>query len=221
MTDEEVFFEKTSKSVRALSYQIKQYLMDIYLSNETLRGECKDDFSNDVISRNLYKVDLILSKFLAATDTPDLEKESVEISSFMNKIRMIFNNKIEQHGVIVSEESIQGESIFADEQKLQDSLVNIVANSFEALPKKNGEINIKASKNGKYIEIDIYDNGKGINGKDTSCVFDPFFSTKEGHLGLSLTFSKNIIMAHNGNISVESSKKKGTLVKIKIPLEKD
>jgi signal transduction histidine kinase len=68
------------------------------------------------------------------------------------------------------------------------------------------------------IHISIQDSGVGIPPEDMNKLFDPFFSTKEGGIGLGLSIAHRIIDQHRGKIEVESTPGKGTLVTIWLPM---
>jgi two-component system, NtrC family, nitrogen regulation sensor histidine kinase NtrY len=72
--------------------------------------------------------------------------------------------------------------------------------------KENGMIEIVADKNqeGKF-QIQIIDNGPGIPSEISDEIFVPFFTTKEGGMGVGLSHSKQIVRAHGGAISCQSN----------------
>ncbi len=102
--------------------------------------------------------------------------------------------------------------ITADEQLIEQVIINLLKNSIEALEnKKKAEINLKAfvNKNGK-INLQIIDNGMGIMNEVLDKIFIPFFTTKTKGSGIGLSLSKQIMRLHNGNIYANSSVNKGT-----------
>ena len=75
---------------------------------------------------------------------------------------------------------------------------------------------------GDYVITEIADNGVGIESENLNYIFDPFFTTKpigEG-LGLGLNVASMIASAHNGTITADSNRNKGTKVSIYLPLAK-
>jgi signal transduction histidine kinase len=93
-------------------------------------------------------------------------------------------------------------SIFLKSKNAED-LINIIK---EELPEK------------KYWCLTIQDNGKGMDNKVISRIFDPFYTTKEKGTGLGLTMVYNIIKQHNGFIDVYSEKMVGTVFNIYFPV---
>ena len=96
-------------------------------------------------------------------------------------------------------------------------LITVIAESIEITKKNNLPI-----KDGNYIKIIFRDTGKGINKKNISNIFDPYFTTKnigtkKGE-GLGLAIAHSIILNHNGLIDVESKTGEGTTFYIYLPL---
>jgi two-component system sensor histidine kinase HydH len=59
----------------------------------------------------------------------------------------------------------------------------------------------------------------GIPSEDMNKLFDPFFSTKEGGVGLGLSIAHRIIDQHHGKIEVESNPGEGTLFALWLPID--
>ncbi len=100
-------------------------------------------------------------------------------------------------------------------------VINVSANAVDALKQSeaNKEISVTARKQKTFLEIIIRDNGKGIETKDISEIFDPFFSTKGGkdNIGIGLTLCKSIVNQYNGEILIDSEPGKFTSVTIQLP----
>ncbi len=105
----------------------------------------------------------------------------------------------------------------ADELQLSRVFNNIILNSLQAMTKK-GRLTVKASSSGSYVNIVFEDTGCGIKEENMKMIFDPFFSTKAGGMGLGLLISKIIIEAHNGSIEIASKIGKGTSIAIRLPI---
>jgi PAS domain S-box-containing protein len=125
--------------------------------------------------------------------------------------------------------------IMADTGQFQQVIMNLVTNSSEAIGDKQGEIMITAGeesisadylvhkrldaelKPGKYVFIDISDNGCGMDDDVKKKLFDPFFSTKQTGRGLGLPAVQGIMRGHGGAVIVESMKDSGTKARIIFP----
>ena len=108
--------------------------------------------------------------------------------------------------------------ILADPHLIYKILSKILQNSIEASP-DGGEIIIESDIKGKMGIISVIDNGCGMLPEIKNFVFDPFFSTKiENGRGLGLTIAYNILSSMGGSIEIESTAKKGTSVRVILPL---
>ena len=105
---------------------------------------------------------------------------------------------------------------------------NLVINAMQAMS-TGGELQLVA-KNvtlvekydmpispGRYVVIDIQDQGHGIAPEHLSKIFDPYFTTKSRGSGLGLAISYATIKRHDGHITVESSDHQGTNFRIYLP----
>lgn len=103
-------------------------------------------------------------------------------------------------------------------QMLISSLINIFVNAIQAMG-NHGELILTTSTDefGK-ININIKDNGPGIDVKDIDSIFEPFYTTKSDGTGLGLAVVRAVIHAHNGDIKVKQIKPTGTLFNITIPV---
>ena len=111
--------------------------------------------------------------------------------------------------------------VLLDPDHLFEALVNLVDNALAACG-SGGVIRLSAAwidgrRNGVCIRVD--DNGSGIPADVLPKVLDPFFTTKpvgEGS-GLGLAIANRIVMAHDGDLTVESTVGSGTSVLMFIP----
>ncbi|MDH4226445.1 MAG: ATP-binding protein [Deltaproteobacteria bacterium] len=121
--------------------------------------------------------------------------------------------------------------VLGNEGRLTQVFVNVIKNACEAVARRNGEVTISSrmvtefhviesgSKEEKFVEIAVTDNGKGIPKEDLEKVLMPFYTTKKGGSGMGLGLSYRIIKEHGGFFRIEPSPIGGTSVKIYLPLE--
>jgi len=124
----------------------------------------------------------------------------------------------------------------ADSAQIQQVVLNLITNANEAIGEANGEIafstgimqagrayldatltNEKLPK-GKYIYIEVADNGCGMDKKTIEKMFDPFFTTKFTGRGLGMSAVLGIVRGHHGAIRVKSKPGKGTSFRILLPV---
>jgi len=94
--------------------------------------------------------------------------------------------------------------------------LNIIVNAIEAMEPGSGILQLKTFSRDDRCVISITDNGMGLDEESLSKVFEPYFTSKTRGTGLGLTNTQNIILNHNGHISLESKKGMGTTFTIQL-----
>lgn len=108
--------------------------------------------------------------------------------------------------------------VMADQHLLEQILINLILNAMDALQNMaQPKIKLIGIEKEDEIHIQISDNGIGMEPELLEQIFTPFFTTKKSGNGIGLTLSKQIMLVHNGNISVESIPEKGTIIHLKFP----
>jgi signal transduction histidine kinase len=113
--------------------------------------------------------------------------------------------------------------VFADYQKIQQILYNLVSNAIKYSP-ENDEIEIAVVYTGKSFQIAVHDNGIGIDPKYHGKIFAKFvqldsaYTKKESSTGLGLTITKELVELHGGKISLISEVNNGSTFIVEIPL---
>jgi PAS domain S-box-containing protein len=156
--------------------------------------------------------------------------------------RKIHINSLVQEAVEVATSSFEIECSFhldenlllaeVDESQLRQAINNIVVNGCESM-NPGGTLTVRTEnytvrendgiplKPGKYVCIDIQDQGKGIPQEYLPKIFDPYFTTKkmtaEKGTGFGLSICHSIIKKHQGEITVESKEWVGTSFHIYLP----
>ena len=104
-------------------------------------------------------------------------------------------------------------NVLAEAVRLEQVLVNLLANALDAVAGRDKrEIEIAVKPSDKTVQILVRDTGAGIPHDDVLSVFDPFFTTKSASsgLGLGLSISYNIVRDFNGTIEVFETSDAGT-----------
>jgi signal transduction histidine kinase len=104
--------------------------------------------------------------------------------------------------------------------RITQMLLNIIMNAIHAMEKRNGTIFIRSKMADGKIQIAVEDAGCGMKPDVMRRIFEPFFSTKPSSkgTGLGLTIAQKIAAFHGGQIFVNSTEGKGTVVSIEFPL---
>ncbi|MDD5081551.1 MAG: ATP-binding protein, partial [Candidatus Omnitrophica bacterium] len=97
--------------------------------------------------------------------------------------------------------------------------INLLTNAVQAMDNR-GKITVRTHIKDRNVYVDVIDTGRGMSPEIAKNIFEPFFTTKKSGVGtgLGLSLSYDIIKAHKGHITVDSTVGKGTKFTVIIPV---
>jgi C4-dicarboxylate-specific signal transduction histidine kinase len=110
-------------------------------------------------------------------------------------------------------------TVAGDPVQLQQVLLNLMLNGLEAASTSTTEraVVIHTETNADGVEVTVHDSGPGLSASVHPRLFDPFFSTKTGGLGLGLVIVRSIVERHNGRVRAENHSLGGALFRVRLP----
>jgi nitrogen fixation/metabolism regulation signal transduction histidine kinase len=203
------------KLLRVLSHEINNSLTPISSLSDTLirlitnhkksintqrdiieENEFFDDVEEGlaVIAERAQSLNEFLLRYQEFSSLPKPEKTLFDLANLLKSMSLLFDD----YHINLSGQSLV---IYADEKQLQQVLVNLIKNANQAmLGNSTGLITIDWQQKGDIVEINITDQGTGINNVDN--IFVPFYTTKDDGCGIGLVFSRQIIVNHGGSLTL-------------------
>ncbi|WP_428305890.1 sensor histidine kinase [Lacipirellula sp.] len=108
-----------------------------------------------------------------------------------------------------------------DAPRIRQVVLNLLVNAIHAAPTGgNIWITIEPTTGGKPsgYRIKVADDGPGIGPRETTRIFEPFYSTKETGMGLGLAVSQRIVRSHGGELALDRGDYSGAVFVIELPL---
>jgi two-component system phosphate regulon sensor histidine kinase PhoR len=218
--------------VANVSHELKTPLTLIKGYIETLQDRAINDTEKarkfiSIIKEHANRLENIIEDLLSLSElelSKDcLTKTEFDLKKLIDEAAMGFGYALDTKGHVLSIDQ-QGDDfkIKADKDKIEQVIVNLIDNAIK-YTNEAGQINILLLELQDEITITIRDNGIGIPKEDVNRVFERFYrvdkarSRELGGTGLGLGISKHIVLAHNGQISIESEINKGTKVLVRLP----
>ena len=162
-----------------------------------------------------------LIKFIDAyreyTSLPQPKIKTVLVKALIEKVAQLMKPEIRKTTIDFTHTCDSDYlTIQADEEMIEQVLINLIKNSIEALGDvQNGKIELIGKYSGSVVLIEVVDNGSGIIKEALSRVFVPFFTTKKAGSGIGLSLSRQIMQMHDGSLSVESEPGVETIFRLK------
>ena len=164
----------------------------------------------------------IVKNLLQFARQTKVNPEPNDINEIIRQSLRLIQHKIDLMGITAEMDLCEGlENVVCDAQHIKQALVALMINACEAMKQGEGQLEIKSrrARSDNSIEIEITDNGVGMDEETRRQIFEPFFTTKEEGkgVGLGLAVVYGIVNAHSGEIEVESTPGVGTTFVIRLP----
>ena len=183
--------------------------------NYELKNEGAEDLKEGLSTIESRSKGLI--KFIDAyreyTSLPQPKLKSVKVKDLIEKVAQLLKPELKKTKINFTY-SFESEylTIQADEEMIEQVLINLVKNAMEALSSsENGIVELNGKHSDGAVLIEVKDNGPGIIKEAVNKIFIPFFTTKKNGSGIGLALSRQIMQMHNGNLSVISEPEVATV----------
>ncbi len=220
--------ESLSLLAAAIAHDINNILEGVYGNIELATKSNDKTESLNYLSNAINSFDRakrITNQLLTFAKGGEPKKKSVSIKNLLKDVV-----EFSSSGSNIKTEYFIDEDLWnceVDLTQISQVIQNITINAIQAM-NLHGILKVKAMNitldkvngsllSGKYVKIEIIDNGKGIPKEILPRIFDPFFTTKEKGNGLGLSICHSIITQHNGIIEVESKENEGATFSIYLP----
>ncbi|MEW2117857.1 ATP-binding protein [Streptomyces sp. NPDC005474] len=161
---------------------------------------------------------------LAASDagTLQLHQEYLEVSAVLHHVATVHGGRAQTAGVAVEVDAEGDAWLFADPLRLRQAVGNLVSNAIRHTP-PGGKVTLRPRRTGTKVLIEVADTGSGIGPEDLPRVFDRFWraersrSRRTGGSGLGLAIVRQLVEAHDGEVTVTSTPGAGTVFALHLP----
>jgi signal transduction histidine kinase len=189
-----------------------------------------------IINEEIDRVSSIVRGLSQASQPGKQKKEPIDINVLISDLVKI------SHDALLMQSGIKAHLnlgtalplVTTDKNGLKQVFINLIKNAVEAMPEGGNfyvdtrmasdglgaEPEDGTAENRQYVETTVRDDGAGIPDAIKSRLFEPFVTSKgEGHAGLGLSISYDIIRELEGTMSCKSDDSSGTTFKITLPVE--
>ena len=175
-------------------------------------------------------------QMLAYAGKAQLTKTQVNMPLLVDEMVNMLKKTLPQNAVIKLDLATDIPSINADASQIRQVVMNLIINAAEAIGKVHGEINVSLARTtftigasdqdyngklippGKYICLEVTDNGCGMDEQTKWRIFEPFYTTKFAGRGLGMSAVLGIINSHNGELQLFSQLGHGSTFKVYLPV---
>lgn len=207
-----------------ISHQLKTPLTSMYVINDVLLTDKKisDEKKQEFLVKNrkeLERIEWLVTSLLKMSrldsGSETLKIKEVKMGNLIKKVLEPLEIPIELKNQELVLDYDANLLLHIDLNWTAEAMINILKNAYEHTP-ENGKISIISKDTPIYTEINITDNGEGIDPSDLPHIFERFYKGKHNKesIGIGLHMAKKIIHLEKGEIEVTSNSK-GTTFHIK------
>jgi len=152
--------------------------------------------------------------------------ESLDLAEVIQEVLAIAEAEARRHEVTMRAQCpVDVPPALGDRIQLQQVILNLVMNAIEAMKEVNGrprEVLIRCEqKEPGTILVAVRDSGIGVDPQGMDRIFDAFYTTKPGGLGMGLSISRSIIEAHGGRLWTIANDDHGATFQFTLPTERE
>jgi signal transduction histidine kinase len=212
----------------ALTHQLNQPLGAILMNAEEIQRmleSAEPDLGNlraavsDIIQDDLRATETIkgLRSFFRKSE---MEKAPLYLEEVVAEVvHMVRSDSLLRNVSLAFEAPAARNRVAGDRIQLQQVILNLVLNAFDAVSEKEDlrEVSISMSVDRDEVRVAVRDSGSGVDPVAIAHIFEPFFTTKPKGLGMGLAIARSIVKAHGGQISAQRNPDRGSTFEIVLP----
>jgi signal transduction histidine kinase len=205
-----------------VAHEIKNPLASIkgaadILTDSDTTPEDREEFS-EILRNEVRRIDGTVTEFLAFARPKETRLKRLDLSEAIGTSLRQIDSHAAARGITVERDVRDDVIIEGDPEKLHQMTLNLLLNAIQASGEGTAiSVGLAESSRSRAV-LTVTDTGAGIDRAVLDRVFDPFFTTKPEGTGLGLAVVREIVTGHNGSITINSEKDRGTTVTVGIPL---
>jgi signal transduction histidine kinase len=173
----------------------------------------------ETIRDEVKRLEEIVSNFLSLAKERELVLELHAVDPLLEECLRLFQRDAEARGVRLSAELRAGDTaLMLDPKQWTRAVLNVLLNALEACP-AGGRVRMFSRVTDRTCEVEIRDDGPGLDREAADRVFEPYYTTKPGGTGLGLSVTRGIVEEHGGRIVLSGAPGEGCQVLITLPLD--
>jgi PAS domain S-box-containing protein len=168
----------------------------------------------------------VIRRVRTLANKTDLEKVPLDINDVVNEATMLVQREMDSHQVSLRLELTPAlPMILGDRVQLQQVIINLVMNGIEAMQSvtdRPRELAVRSRQDeARRVLVSVTDCGVGISAEDADRLFNAFFTTKSGGMGMGLSICRSIVEAHGGRMSASGNAGLGATFQFVLPLHQE
>ena len=177
--------------------------------------------SLDRIVRDGHRASEVIARVRALAKKTPPQMEPIDGNEAVSEALALTERELQRNSVKLSVQLLRDlPLVSADRIQIQQVILNLVVNAIDAMsgtPTDRRELVVSSGCDVTDVFVEVRDNGVGLEAADCDRLFQSFYTTKEGGMGMGLSLSRSIIEAHGGRLSVAPNEPHGAVFRFTLP----
>jgi PAS domain S-box-containing protein len=170
------------------------------------------------IKRETRRLSQITDEYLQFSRMPQPTGRDEDLNTVMLDLADFLRPELRRSGIrLVLNLDDDHPMVACDGRLVRQIILNLIRNAMDVVPPHTGQVMVVTKLIPQGAEIEVDDNGPGIDPAVLGKIFDPFFTTKQDGTGLGLAVVRQIVEEHGGSVICQSVPGKGTTFRIILP----
>ncbi|MEM7010157.1 MAG: ATP-binding protein [Verrucomicrobiota bacterium] len=197
-----------------LAHEIKNPAAAIAMHADLLRQHDGGE-SAELIHEEVERITDLVNQWLFVARSKPGKTTPHDLRQLLEKVSHRLKPQLD-HSRVSLRIDAESAMIKADAPRIEQTLRNLLLNAVQAMP-MGGEIRARLSVCEGVVKLEIEDDGPGFSEEAERRFGEPFFSEREGGMGIGLTLAREVVQAHGGSIAPSRSASGGACITVEIP----
>lgn len=213
-----------------MAHELNQPLTAVLANTQAARRLLAEDPPELEVARNAMhqaaeqarRAADVLGRLRRSIERPDQQRttQAIDLGAAIDRALYLLEPESTRRQVVITRDTPPGVTAWADPVALDQIIHNLLMNALQALervPASERTLRLVTTLHGGEACLQVIDSGPGIAPDDLARLFEPFFSTREGGLGLGLSLSESLAHGMGGRLAAAAHAPRGAAFTLVLP----
>ena len=164
----------------------------------------------------------VIARIRALTKKAAASREKLDLNETIREVLALVGDEAKRKSVVIRTQFADDVfPVLGDQVQLQQVVLNLVMNAIEAMSSVGDRARelVITTRNidPDQVQVTVEDSGTGLDPNTMTKIFEPFYTTKPGGMGMGLSISRSILQAHGGRLWATAKDGPGTIFHFTLP----